>query len=77
MSFPCCSASVLVRSQALVEELLDLQIIVREKIEWNVGSQRLVDFDLVPHLVLKFVQYLADSHWTRDLFGMSHGSKRN
>jgi len=76
MSFPCCSASVLVRSQAPVVELLDLQMIVMKKIEWTVSSQRLVDFDLVPHLVLKFVNYLTDSHWTRDLFGMSDGSKR-
>ena len=35
-------------------------MIVREKIEWNVGSQRLVDFDLVPQSVLKFVHCLAD-----------------
>jgi len=56
---------------------MDLQMIVREKIELNASSQMLADFDMVPHSVLKFVHCLTDSHWIGDLLGMSLASKRN
>jgi len=57
--------------------MMDLQMIVREKIELNASSQMLADFDMVPHSVLKFVHCLTDSHWIGDLLGMSLASKRN